>query len=72
MQAHHPGLTFDEGSDRRKVIVADDHQIALPMAGFRPIRRGERPVVDAEHWLLETASPTLLSLVRSAVIPTAA
>lgn len=54
------------------MIVADDHQIALPMAGFRPIRRGERPVVDAEHWLLETASPTLLSLVRSAVIPTAA
>jgi hypothetical protein len=67
-QAHHPGLAFDEGADRREVVVADD-QVALPVSGFSPIGRGERPVVDGEHRLLEAAPSALLSPVRSAVIP---
>lgn len=32
-QAHHSGLTFDEGADRREVVVTDD-EIALPVSGL--------------------------------------
>lgn len=44
----------------------------LPAAGFRSIGGGGRPVVDAEHRLLEAGPPALLSVARSAVTPAGA
>jgi len=67
-QPQHPGLAFDQRTDRREVVVADD-EVALPVPGFRPVGRRDGTVVDGEHGLLKPRPPALLALVRSAVIP---
>lgn len=66
-QTHHSGLTFDQGGDRRAVVVAND-QVAFPVASLRSVIDRERTVVDGEHRLLKPWSSALLTLVRAAVI----
>jgi hypothetical protein len=67
-QAHHSGLTFDEGADRREVVVTDD-EIALPVSGLGAVVDREWAVVDRQHRLLEPQSAALPTLVRATVIP---
>lgn len=64
-----PGGALDEGGDRG-LVEFPGADVAFPVARLRPIGRGEQSVVDAEHGLLESDSPALLSLVRPAVIST--
>lgn len=55
-QSHETGLAFDEGADRRAVVVADD-EVTLPVPGFGPVEGREGPVVDGQHRLLKPWPP---------------
>ena len=62
-QPDYPGLPFDEGADRRGLVLTND-QVSLPMPGLRAVLGRKRPFVDGEHRVLKpwpTAFRVLLS-----------
>ena len=69
-QRREPGLALGHRADRG--ALETDDEIALPMSGLRPVDRGERPIVDSEHWLLNPRPPALRALMCASVIPTGA
>jgi hypothetical protein len=62
-QPDRPGLPFDEGADRRGLVLADD-QVSLPMPGLRAVLGQKRPFVDGEHRVLKPW-PTLFGVLLS-------
>jgi hypothetical protein len=66
-QPHHPGLAFDECADRRAVMITDD-EVTFSVPGLRTVLRGERALVDGEHWMLKPGPSSLLMPMCSAVV----
>ena len=54
------GAPLDEGADRALVVVADE-EVALPVAGHRPVLNLSRPLADEDH-VLDLAARVAMAL----------
>jgi hypothetical protein len=60
-----PLIKHDQSEVR--VVIADD-EVTVPVPGLRTVLRGERAIVDGEHWMLNPGPSSLLTLMCSAVV----